>query len=135
VRDLTTSDLDIKIIPESDSILRAIPELKESLRVNVELAPDDFIPEVPGWRERSPFIGREGPLSFFHYDLYSQALSKCERGHAQDLSDVQHMLQDGLVLPERLLDCLAQVEPQLYRYPAIDPASFRAAVERAIAEP
>lgn len=62
-------------------IFRAIPRIKETLRVNVELAsPTDFIPVLPGWEDRSPFIRREGKVS-------------------------------------------------LYRYPALDPASFRRAVE------
>jgi len=34
----TTIDVDIKLIPESDEILRAIPRLKENLEINVELA-------------------------------------------------------------------------------------------------
>src|ERR1700722_3827775 len=68
----STIDLDIRIVPESDSLFRAIPRLKESLELNVELAcPSDFIPPLPGWEERSPFVVREGKLSFHHYDLYS----------------------------------------------------------------
>ena len=35
------------------------------------------------------------------------------------------MLAGGLVTIERLRDLYEQVEPQLYRYPAIDPADFR----------
>jgi hypothetical protein len=34
----STVDLDIRMIPEQDSLFRAIPKLKESLSVNVELA-------------------------------------------------------------------------------------------------
>jgi hypothetical protein len=72
----TTVDANIQLLPDSDRLLRAISELKESLSVNVELAsPAHFIPELPGWRDRSLFIGKEGPLSFYHYDLYSQALA------------------------------------------------------------
>jgi hypothetical protein len=61
----TTVDVDIKVIPDDDRVLRAIPELKEELRLNVELAsPSDFIPPLPGWEEHSPFIAREAvPLS------------------------------------------------------------------------
>lgn len=130
----STIDLDIKLEPESDRLLRAIPALKERLEMNVELAaPDDFIPEIPGWRERSAFAGREGKLSFYHYDLAAQALAKIERGHAQDLGDVREMLARGLVGREELRQRFAEIEPQLYRYPAIDPASFRLAVERATA--
>ncbi|HLF94471.1 MAG TPA: hypothetical protein VJB14_13495 [Planctomycetota bacterium] len=45
----TTIDVDLKIIPESDEVLRSLPELKESLHLNVELAsPDLFIPPPPG---------------------------------------------------------------------------------------
>lgn len=33
-------------------------------------------------------IAREGKLSFFHYDLYAQALAKIERCHSQDVADV-----------------------------------------------
>jgi hypothetical protein len=131
----STIDLDIKLEPESDRLLRAIPSLKERLEMNVELAsPGDFIPELPGWRERSPFAGQEGKLSFHHYDLAAQALAKIERGHAQDLADVGEMLARGLVRPDELLNSFTQIEPHLYRYPAIDPRSFRRAVERAAAE-
>lgn len=132
----TTIDADIAIFPESDRLLRAIPRLKETLRMNVELAsPAHFIPELPGWDERSPFITREGMVSFHHYDLYAQALSKIERGHAQDRQDVTEMLRRGLVEPARLRELFEQIEPKLYRYPAIDPASFRRAVEDALAHP
>lgn len=130
----STIDLDIKLEPEADRLLRAISPLKERLEMNVELAsPGDFIPELPGWRERSPFAGREGKLSFHHYDLTAQALAKIERGHAQDLGDVREMLARGLVGREELRLHFAEIEPQLYRYPAIDPAAFRRALARVTA--
>ena len=62
----STIDVDIKIVPEHDHLFRAIPRIKETLQINVELAcPADFIPVPPGWEERSPFIASEGRL-FFH---------------------------------------------------------------------
>jgi hypothetical protein len=126
-----TPAIDITIAPASDRILRAIPELKERLHVNVELAsPADFVPPLPGWETRSPFIALEGPVSFHHYDFYTQALSKLERGHRKDLLDVSAMIRDGLVDPDRLKALFAEVEDLLYRYPAIDPRSLRAAVEQ-----
>jgi len=129
----STVDVDIKLDPEVDRIFRALPRLKEELEVNVELAsPDHFIPELPGWRERSLFVAREGRLSFYHYDLYSQALSKIERGHAQDLADVRQMLAKGLVDPAELMKRFEEIESRLYRYPAIDAASFRRAVEEVV---
>lgn len=126
----TTVDLDLAVLPERDTLLRLLPRLKEELEINVELAsPPDFIPELPGWETRSRFIGREGKVSFYHYDPYSQALSKLERGHAQDREDVAEMLRRGWVDRRELLRLFEEIEPLLYRYPAVDPASFRRAVE------
>jgi len=34
----TTIDIDLKIVPELDEILRKLPQLKEDLQLNVELA-------------------------------------------------------------------------------------------------
>jgi hypothetical protein len=131
----TTIDVDIKLVPEDEGALRAIPRLKEALRLNVELAaPSDFIPAPPGWEERSPYIRREGRLSFHHFDLYAQALSKVERGHVQDLEDVREMVGRGLVEPGRARELFELIEPQLHRYPAIDPPAFRAAVESAFTD-
>jgi hypothetical protein len=127
----STVDVDIRIVPENDRILRAIPNLKETLQINVELAsPLDFLPPLPGWEERSPFITREGPLSFHHFDFYSQALSKLERGHRKDLADVQMMISSGFVEPRRLQGLFAEIEPQLYRFPAVDPRALRASVNQ-----
>jgi hypothetical protein len=125
----STIDVDILLVPEDDRLLRALPELKEELEMNVELAsPAHFIPELPGWQERSLFIVNEGPLAFFNYDLYAQALAKIERGHALDLSDVRAMFRLRLIEPGQLLKLFEAIVPQLYRYPAIDPGTFRRAV-------
>ena len=98
--------------------------------MNLELAsPDQFIPELPGWRDRSPWIAREGRLDFHHFDLAMQALAKIERGHTQDRADVAEMLARGLVDASELERRFSEIEPLLYRFPAIDPASFRRAVE------
>lgn len=126
----STVDIDLKLIPDSDEVLRAIPRLKEELQVNVELAaPDQFIPPLPGWQERSRFICKEGPLSFYHYDFYAQALAKIQRGHEKDLADARAFVDEGLVEPDRLRELFEAIEPDLYRYPAIDPGAFRRAVE------
>lgn len=130
----STIDVDLKLVPEQDSLLRAIPRLKESLQLNVELAsPADFIPVPAGWEERSPFIAQLGRLSFHHFDLYGQALAKVERGHTQDVADVREMLRRGLVDPARAQEYFRRIEPELYRYPAIDPPAFRRAVEQTFA--
>jgi hypothetical protein len=130
----TTVDVDMHLEPDLDEILKRIPELKERLEVNVELAsPAQFIPELPGWRERSPFVMRAGHLEVFHFDPYSQALAKLERAFDQDLEDVRAMISRGLVVPLQARDLFSRIEPELYRFPAIDPPSFRARVERELA--
>ena len=90
-----------------------------------------FIPPLPGWEARSPFIRREGRVSFYHYDFYAQALAKIERGHARDRADVEMLLARGLVKREALLAQFDAIAPELYRYPAIDATSFRKRVEDA----
>jgi hypothetical protein len=124
-----TIDVDLKPDPEPPGLFEALAHLKEALDLNVELAcPDQFIPAIPGWRERSLFIGTHGPLQFFHYDLYGQALSKLQRRHARDLPDVRSMVRDGLIQVDRLPEIFTQSAPLLLRYPAVNPAAFRTAV-------
>jgi hypothetical protein len=126
----TTIDVDVKILPEADEILRALPRLKEDLQLNIELAsPDDFIPPLPGWEERSAYIAREGSIEFFHYDFYAQALAKIERGHSTDIQDVRQMIEQRLIEPSRLMELFARIEDGLYKYPAVDARGFRIAVE------
>jgi hypothetical protein len=129
----STIDVDLRFEPESDEMLRALPVLKDRLGINVELAsPPDFIPELPDWRERSPLVFREGSVEVHHFDLYSQALSKIERGFEQDLGDVRAMIARGLVQPRRLIELFDAIEPELYRYPALDPTAFRRKLDAAL---
>lgn len=131
----STVDVDIRLEPEADELMRALPALKERLDINIELAsPPDFIPELPGWRERSPLLFTAGNVSIHHFDPYSQALSKIERGFTQDLSDVEEMTLRGLVEPGRLRELYDAIEPELYRYPAIDPQGFRRKLDSALSE-
>ena len=126
----STADIDVRFEPDSDAALSRIAELKEKLGVNVKLAsPLDFLPELDGWRERSRFRFREGNLEVFDFDPYSQALSKLERRFELDLDDVRSMVRSGQVNPERLRELFEGIEPELYRFPAIDPPSLRKAVE------
>jgi len=131
-----TIDIDLKLVPDDNALLRAIPELKESLQVNVELAaPIDFVPVQDGWEDRSRFITQEGPLAFYDFDLVAQALAKIERGHERDRGDVREMLERGLVTPAALRAAFEVIEPQLYRYPAVDPATFRRALDETLERP
>ncbi|HEV2826909.1 MAG TPA: DUF6036 family nucleotidyltransferase [Pyrinomonadaceae bacterium] len=126
----STIDIDLKVVPEGDDILRQLSALKERLEVNIELAsPDNFIPELPGWEDRSQFIRQEGKLTFLHYDYYAQALAKIERGHGADLRDVQQMIDSELIDAKRLLELFSEIENDIAKYPALDAGSFRRAVE------
>jgi hypothetical protein len=131
----STIDIDIRLEPDADDILRAIGELKEELEINVELAsPIDFIPEPPGWRDRSPNVASAGVLTIRHMDPYAQALAKIERDHPLDKADVRAMLESGLIQTVELRRLYDAIEAELYRYPAIDAASFRSRLERTLAE-
>jgi hypothetical protein len=131
-----TIDIDIKPDPEPPGLFEALAVLKNELDINVELAsPDQFVPPIPGWRERSLFIARHGFIRFFHYDPFGQALSKLQRRHDRDIRDVRSSLRDGLITKAGLREMFALIEPQLIRYPAIDPPSFRAAVMKFCDDP
>jgi hypothetical protein len=126
----TTVDADLKLDPEPEGVFDAIAKLKGELDMNVELAaPDDFIPPLPGWKERSRFIARHGQVDFFHYDFYAQALAKIERGHTMDLEDARQMTVRGLIDMVELARRFDAIAPDIVRYPAIDPDAFRAKVE------
>ena len=130
-----TVDVDFKLDPEPMGVFDALPKLKDELEINVELAaPDDFIPALPGWHERSSYITTCGKIQFYHYDFYSQAMAKLERFHARDQSDIKEMVKGGLIERRKLLELFQEIEPQIKRYPAIEPAAFRARVEAFVAE-
>jgi hypothetical protein len=128
----TTLDIDIRLEPEQASVTRELQRLKRDLQMNIETASrGEFIPLPAGWEERSPIAGREGRLTFRHFDFYSQALAKLERGHARDMVDVGELLARNLVEPGRLLAAYEEIEPRLHQFIAISPESFRRRVEAA----
>jgi hypothetical protein len=96
-----TLDIDIAIEAdpaEEGRLVQAIRELKDTLGLNVEqVSPGDFIPLPAGYSDRSEFVGRFGNLDVFHFDLYSTALSKIERGSEQDFADVLALLRAGRI--------------------------------------
>lgn len=125
-----TADIDCKIGPEPKGVFEAIYDLKNELQINIELAsPDDFMPAVPGWEDRSQFIATWYDVTFYHYDFYAQALSKILRAHNRDLEDVQSMLNNKLIDLKELGRLFVMIEPLLIRYPSINPNDFRKKVE------
>lgn len=130
----TIVGVDLKVDPEPPGVFEAIARAKDALDISVELAaPDQFIPALPDWQARSPFVARHGAVDFFHYDFHAQALAKIERGHDLDHRDVLAMHDLRLIDPDRLAGFLVSIEPSLLRYPAIEPEAFRAKVHAAVA--
>jgi hypothetical protein len=127
----STVDVDLTLEPERDALLRSMVGLKETLNLNVEIvSPAHFVPPLPGWRDRCQFVMQIGKLAVHHFDPYTQALSKIERGHVRDMQDVQALIAEGIVDPVRLRALLAEARSDLFRYPAIDPKSLFEAVDR-----
>lgn len=108
-------------------LVRAIQNLKNELSMNVEEAsPADSIPLPAGYADRAQFVGRYGQLDVFHYDLYSLALSKIERGSEDDRADVLSLLRSGRLDMDSLQryfdEIIARYGEQSLRQ---DPARFR----------
>ena len=135
----STLDVDLKLDPEPAGVFDALRQAKEDIGINIELAsPDDFIPPLPGWKDRCLSIAREGPVEFLHYDFHAQALSKIERQHAQDVSDVHSMFSSNLITIEGLRQYFDAIRLHLDRYPALDADAFSGklqAVIRQLEEP
>ena len=112
---------------DHSAFVAAVRELKETLSLNIEEAsPADFIPLPSGHKERSQFIGRYGQLDVFHFDLYSAALSKIERGTESDFDDVFALLHSGRLELTRLSDCFDEIMPRYAtRSLKQDPTEFR----------
>lgn len=129
----STVDVDLRLDPEPAGIFQAIAKLKQELNINIELAsPQDFLPPLPGWRDRSVFIGKRGQISFYHYDFTAQALAKLSRGFDRDLKDVEAMYSQKLFSLSKLRDCFETIVPELIRFPSLNPDILRSRVENFI---
>jgi hypothetical protein len=129
----STVDVDIRLDPEPPGIFQAIAKLKQELDINIELAsPQDFLPPLPGWRDRSVFIGRQGDISFYHYDFTAQALAKLSRGYNRDMDDVQAMYEQKLFALAALREGFEAIAPDLIRFPSLNPDRLRSRVEQFI---
>ena len=111
--------VDIDLVLEVSSadhgeLIQAIRELKNSLSINVEEAsPGDFIPLPAGYENRHEFVGRFGSLDVLHFDLYSTALSKIERGRVQDIEDVLALLRAGRIKWDKLKEFFDEILPRM----------------------
>lgn len=129
----STVDVDLRLDPEPPGIFQAIAKLKQELNINIELAsPQDFLPPLPGWRDRSVFIGKRGQISFYHYDFTAQALSKLSRGFDRDLKDVEAMYKQQLFSLNDLWNCFEVIIPELIRFPSLNSDMLQSRVENFI---
>jgi hypothetical protein len=129
----STVDIDMRLDPEPSGIFQAIAKLKEELNINIELAsPQDFLPPLPEWRDRSVFIGKQGQVSFYHYDFTAQALSKLSRGFDRDIKDIEAMYDQKLFSLNKLRDCFEAIVPEMIRFPSLNSALLRSRVENLI---
>lgn len=123
-------DIDLRLDPEPPGIFQAIAKIKRELNINIELAsPQDFLPPLPGWRERSVFIARKGQISFYHYDFTAQALSKLSRGYDRDVDDVIAMYEQRLFSLTDLRNCFEAIKPELIRFPSLSSDNLRQKIE------
>jgi len=129
----STVDIDIRLDPEPSGIFQAISKLKQELNINIELAsPQDFLPSLPQWRDRSVFISKRGQISFYHYDFTAQALAKLSRGFDRDIKDVEAMYEKKLFYLRDLKNCFEAIAPELIRFPSLNPDVLRNRVENFI---
>jgi hypothetical protein len=126
----TTLDIDLALeiaAEDHGGFIAIVRELKEKLSLNIEEAsPEDSIPLPAGYRERSQFVGRYGQLDVFHFDIYSTALSKIERGTENDFADVLSLLQTERLQMARLVDYFNEILPR-YATDSLkqDPVEYR----------
>ncbi len=110
-------DISYEVADEHEAeFSRVIRRLKEDMQINIELAsPGDFIPLPAGWKERAKFVGRFGQVDVFHFDLYSTALSKIERGREGDYEDILAMLRSEQINMVELESAFANILPRVER--------------------
>lgn len=114
---LREQSVDIDVALDVDNLhhqklITLIRDLKEEMQINIEEAnPGDFIPLPAGWQERSPYIGRFGKIDVYHFDLYSTALSKIERGTEIDFDDVKILLKEKKIEWKMLQDFYKEILP------------------------
>lgn len=102
---LREKSVDVDLKAEGQGIGRIIRKAKQELNINIEPEhPGNFIPLPKLWRDRSPFIKREGTVQFFHMDPYSVVISKLARSTSKDLNDVRKLIQSNKVSLDELND-------------------------------
>lgn len=113
----STLDIDLQIDVDAEhhgAFIRCLRQVSREMIISVELAaPDQFIPLPKGYKDRHQFIDRYGQLDIFHYDFYSIALSKIQRGNSKDFDDVSSMLTNSIIDLVQLAAYFEEILPQV----------------------
>lgn len=102
-RGLREATLDVDVTYEVDPVhhdewIRCLVRLKERLHLSIEESnPGAFIPLPPDSEGRARHIGRFGTVDVYLFDPYAVALSKIERSHAHDVSDVRALIDARII--------------------------------------
>lgn len=108
-----TLDIDLTFEVErahQEEFISVLRELKDAMDVNVkQVSPSDLIPLPEGFESRAVYVGRYGSVDVYHFDPYSTALSKIERGTEKDFDDVVAMVRGGLLSQQKLEECFHRV--------------------------
>ncbi len=125
------SSIDVDLCSSDEVVFRDIQEIKERLNTNIEFArPEDFVPPLDNAADRHVYIDTFGPISFYHYDPYSQTLSKVVRGFQRDLEDASEFLRSELVDAEKLRSLASRIPDSAYaKYPNLSRRAVEAAIE------
>ena len=128
IRSGSTQDIDIEIRSvNEDEMAESIRRLKDTMKINIEFAsPSDFIPIPSQWEMNARYVGRYGSIDVFYFDFYSIALSKIERGSANDINDVMLLIQQGIITLQDLDSTYNEVLPRVGKRPynRLDPQKF-----------
>jgi hypothetical protein len=111
--------IDADLFAEREEVFRDIQGIKERLNLNIEFArPEDFVPPLAGSDTRHRFIERVRNIEFYHYDPYSQLLSKVVRGFRKDILDASRLLESGWVDARRFRGLVREIPDRAFaRYP------------------
>lgn len=130
------STIEADLYSDEDEVFRDVQAIKERLQLNIEFArPEDFVPPLEGAEDRHVFIETVQRVSFFHYDPYSQLLSKVVRGFRRDLLDAKSFVDSGMVDISSFRDLVSKIPDAAYaRYPALSREAVLEAVDAFLEE-
>jgi hypothetical protein len=131
------STIDVDLYAADDAIFNDVQAIKERLELNIEFArPEDFVPPLTGSANRHVFIETIGTVGFYHYDPYSQLLSKIVRGLARDVQDARNFLRSGMVDATKFRSLVEGIPDSAYaKYPSLSRRDLHEAVDRFLADP